>query len=850
MAILLRFYLKTKWVFRGGYLHQVVFISCSLIHKPSPTLLGYNVVTLHSFTSTLIPLHLFMAPKKSTKKTAKKAAKKTAKVEKKEIKKSVRPAEKLPIKKVLKRGGAVVDFDLGRIVHAISKAMLAAGEGSEKEAEFIARKVLSELKKLTKLVKSYVPSVEAIQDLVEKELMLEDYTATAKHYIIYREEHAKLRKQRREVPEHVRKLAEESKKYFKNSLAEFVYYRTYSRWIPTEGRRETWIETIDRYMNFMRENLGNKLKDKEYDEIREAILKQEVMPSMRLLWGAGDAARKSNVVGYNCSFIAPTQLQDFGEIMYLSMCGAGVGYSAESQTVQQLPQIKRQTKKVRPTHVVEDSKEGWANAFVAAMNAWYDGEDIELDYSNVRPSGARLKTMGGKASGPEPLMSLVAFAKEKVLAKQGRRLSNIDVHDIICKIGEIVVSGGVRRTALISLSDLDDENIRHAKDGQFYLTDPQRMMANNSAVYWEKPSNAEFLDEWVALMKGGSGERGIFNRGGIPHQVPERRWKLLKKKWDTTGTNPCGEIILASKQFCNLSEIVARASDTKESLMRKARLAAIIGTYQSTLTNFPYLSKEWKKNCEEERLLGVSITGQWDSKTVRDPDLMKKLRDEAVRTNKEYAKRFGINQSSSVTCVKPSGTVSQLVDASSGMHPRHAPYYIRRIRISANDGLFQMLKDQGVPFNPEVGQSMESANTYVIDFPVKAPGGSLFKDDMSALEQLEYWKMVKESFTEHNPSVTVSVGEDEWISVANWLYNNWDIIGGLSFLPRNDHVYKLAPYEPITKAQYEELSKRFEGIDYSKIVTYEQTDETQGAKELACAGGTCEIDVAPEVAQQ
>jgi len=783
----------------------------------------------------------------AVKKSIKKAAKKTAKPVKKITNTAPKSAVKYEIKKVQKRDGSIVDFDFGRIAYAVSKAMLAAGEGSDKEAEFIARKVFSELKKLNKLVKHFVPTVEAIQDIVEKELMLEDYTQTAKHYIIYREEHAKLRKERKEIPEHVRKLSEESKKYFKNPLAEFVYYRTYSRWIPKEGRRETWIETIDRYMDFMHENLGDKLKDKEYEEVREAILKQEVMPSMRLLWGAGDAARKSNVVGYNCSYIAPTKLQDFGEIMYLSMCGAGVGYSAESQTVQQLPQIKRQTGKKHPKHIVEDSKEGWADAFVLALKTWYSGGDVEFDYLKVRPSGARLKTMGGKASGPEPLMSLMDFAKEKILAKQGRRLSNLDVHDLVCKIGEIVVSGGVRRTALISLSDLDDEGIRHAKDGQFYLTDPQRMMANNSAVYWDKPTNTEFLDEWVALMKAGSGERGIFNRGGVRTQLPERRWKVFEKKWEMSGCNPCGEIILASKQFCNLSEIVARSHDTEATLLRKARLAAIIGTYQSTLTNFPYLSKEWKQNCEEERLLGVSITGQWDAKGVRDEKVMRKLRDEAVKTNKEYAKRFGINQSTSVTCVKPSGTVSQLVDASSGMHPRHSKYYIRRIRISANDGLFQMLKDQGVPFNPEVGQSAESANTYVIDFPVKAPGGSVFKDDMTALQQLEYWKMVKENFTEHNPSVTISVGNDEWVAVANWLYGNWEIIGGLSFLPRNDHVYKLAPYEPINKEQYEELAKRFEGIDYSKIVTYEKTDETQGAKELACMGGTCEIDVSVEV---
>jgi ribonucleoside-triphosphate reductase len=750
-----------------------------------------------------------------------------------------------PIKRVQKRDGSIVPFDLNRITNAVNKAMVAAGEGTEKDAEFIARKVHSELAKVSKIVKNFVPTVEGIQDMVEKELIFEEFAKTAKTYILYREERARLRKIGVGVPEKVRKLTEEGKKYFKNPLAEFVYYRTYSRWIDGENRRETWIETVDRYMSFMKENLGEKLKDAEYSELREAILKQEVMPSMRLMWSAGSAARKNNVCAYNCSFIAPTKLRDFGEIMFLLMSGTGVGYTVESHVVQQLPQIKRQTGKKLEKHVVEDSKEGWANAYVLGLETWFDGMDIDFDYSKIRPAGARLKTMGGKASGPDPLIALIEFSRSKILKKQGRRLSNIDVHDIICKIGEVVVAGGVRRSALISLSDLDDYEIRHAKDGQFYLTDPQRMMANNSAVYWQKPSNAEFLDEWVSLMKGGSGERGIFNRGSLQKQVPERRWKILEKDLDTTGTNPCGEIVLKSKQFCNLSEIVARADDTEETLLKKARLAAILGTYQSTLTNFPYLSKEWKEHCDEERLLGVSITGQWDCKAVRNPDTLKKLREAAVKTNHEYAKRFGINPSTSVTCVKPSGTVSQLVDASSGMHPRHAPYYIRRIRISSTDNLFHMLKDQGVPYYPEVGQNPQNATTYVLEFPVKAPG-TIFKDDQTAIEQLEYWKMVKENFTEHNPSVTVSVGDNEWVEVANWLYANWDMIGGLSFLPRDNHVYKLAPYEPISKEKYEEMAKRFKHIDFSKIVTYESQDETQGAKELACVSGVCEVDLAPE----
>jgi ribonucleoside-triphosphate reductase (thioredoxin) len=750
----------------------------------------------------------------------------------------------MPLKEVRKRDGTVVPFDRERIKSAVHRAMIACGEGSEADAEKITTGVVAYLEREQKERKDFIFSVEDVQDVVETELIFKDFAKTAKGYIIYREEHKKIRELSGVVPERVKDLARDSKQYFKNSLAEFVYYRSYSRWIDHEQRRETWIETVDRYIAFMRENLDKKLTEREYEELREAILAQDVMPSMRLMWAAGPAARKTNVTAYNCSFIAPSKLKDFGEIMYLSMCGTGVGFSVESQTVQQLPLIKKQNGhgQAPKTHVIGDSKEGWADAFVLGLESWFSGHDMKFDYSQLRAAGARLMTMGGKSSGPEPLRSLIDFSREKILRRQGRRLTNLDVHDIICKIGEVVVSGGVRRSALISLSDLDDYEMRHAKDGQFYLTEPQRMMANNSAVYNHKPVISEFMDEWISLMKSGSGERGIYNRGSILTQVPERRRKVLAKGLDTSGTNPCGEIILKSKQFCNLTEVIVRSDDNKASLLKKMRLASILGTYQSTLTNFKYLSKEWKKNCEEERLLGVSITGQWDNASLtQDAKLLATLRDEAVAVNKQYAKRFGINQSTSVTCVKPSGTVSQLVDAASGMHPRHAPYYIRRIRISATDSLFKMLRDQGIPFNPEVGQSAESAVTYVIDFPVKAPKGSVYKDDITALEQLAHWKLIKQNYTEHNPSVTISIGEHEWLAVASWLYDNWDMLGGLSFLPRDEHVYQLAPYEEITAERYDDLLKRWENIDFSKIVSYEKIDETQGAKELACVSGVCEI---------
>lgn len=576
---------------------------------------------------------------------------------------------------IQKRDGRIVPFDFDKIALALTKAMEATGEGDGDDAEVVAHKVAAEMMRIAKTYKNFLPTVEGCQDEAERQLILSGYAATAKAYILYRAERARVRKEQGEVPEHVKKLAEESKKYFKdNPLGEFVYLRTYARWIKSEGRRETWIETVDRYVDFMKENLGDKLTKKEYAEIREAILKQEVMPSMRLMQFSGDPARKCNTCAYNCTFTAPTKLEDFAEIMYLSMQGCGVGYAVESENIQQLPQIMKQTAEKLPTHVVADSKDGWCDALTLGLKTWYAGKDIDFDFSLVRPAGARLETMGGKASGPDPLRSLLGFARERILRRQGRRLRNIDAHDIICKIGECVVAGGVRRTAMISLSDLDDVEVRDAKKGQFYLTDPHRSVANNSAVYEMKPTNTELMDEWVALMKSGSGERGIFNRGSLAKTMPARRVKYLAKKGfvgkdgvirGSIGTNPCAEIILQSKQFCNLSEVIARRNDDEKSLLRKAKLASILGTYQSSLTNFRYISKEWTDHCKDERLLGVSITGQWDCPTVRDGKMMRKMRDVAVKTNEVYAKRFGINPSTSVTAVKPSGTVSQTFNCAS-----------------------------------------------------------------------------------------------------------------------------------------------------------------------------------------
>ena len=745
------------------------------------------------------------------------------------------------LSQIKKRDGRIVTFDQNLITNAILKAMQAVIEGSPEEALKVSEAVVSDLR--SKYRSGGIPGIEEIQDIVEQKLILLDFGKTAKAYILYRQKRAELRAQKKEIPEKIRNLAKESKKYFRNALGEFIGYLIYARWIPEEDRRETWIETVGRYLDFMRENLGNRLSLEDYQELFEAILSQQVLPSMRLLWSAGPAARATNVTGYNCSYIAITKIRDFGEILHISMCGTGVGFSVEEKAIQNLPQIKTQTGEILETHVIDDSKEGWSDALILGLTTWFSGKDINFDFSKLRPAGARLKTMGGKSSGPDPLRALLSFCRGKILSRQGRRLSTLDVHDITCKIGECVVSGGVRRSALISLSDLDDLAMRDAKKGQFYVANPERSVANNSTIFNSKPSSAEFLEEWLALVKSGSGERGIFNRGSLTKQLPSRRLGVIKQDLDLMGTNPCGEIDLVSKEFCNLSEVVAREGDTKETLLKKIRLATILGTYQATLTYFPYLSLEWKQNCERERLLGVSITGQWDCPVVRDEKVLSELKLEAIRTNQLYSAKFDINPSTCITCVKPSGNGSQLIDASSGMHPRHAKYYIRRVRISPHEALFKMLKDQKVPYHPEVGQIDGLASVYVVEFPIKSPEGAVTKNDLTAIDQLEYWKKVKLNYTEHNPSVTISVSSDEWIAVSNWLYENWDILGGLSFLPREDYVYQLAPYEEITEEQYNKLIKDFPDIDFSQILAYEKSEDYQGrgAQELACAAASCEI---------
>lgn len=632
----------------------------------------------------------------------------------------------------------------------------------------------------------------------------------------------------------------ESSKYFHSSYQELIFYQFYARWNDELGRRETWVEAIDRYMAYMTGKLTDKLSDAEYDEVRTALLNQEICPSMRLLWAAGGAADATNVTAYNCAYIAPTSWQDLSEIMYVSMCGAGCGFAVEQQNVAKFPIIKEQTGDKLEDIMVDDSRDGWCEAFVLAATAWANGQDVDVDYSMVRPAGARLKTMGGRASGPQPLIDLMNFTRDKMFAAQGRQLTALELHDIICQIGLIVVAGGVRRSALISLSELKDTDMRDSKAGEFWENNGQRSMANNSAVYEVKPSAADFLDEFTSLVKSGTGERGIFNRGGLENQVPDRRWQKLKDQTQV-GVNPCGEIYLRSKQFCNLTSIVVRPDDDIDSLKRKVRLATLLGTYQATLTDFGYLGDDWKKNCEEEQLLGVSITGYYDNELVRTDEVLDALREESIDANKGYSARFGSNQSTAITCVKPHGNSGQLLYVGSGMHPWFSKYYIRRVRISVNDPLLQLAIAQGIPVLPEVGYSTSTASTMVMEFPMAAPEGALTNKDVTALDMLKEWDRLKTHFTEHNPSVTVYASDDEWLDIAQFVYKNWDNVGGLSFLPRSEHVYQLAPYEAITEEEYTERKANFKDINFSELDQYEQSDNTQGAKELACVGGNCEV---------
>ncbi|MBK55903.1 MAG: ribonucleoside-triphosphate reductase [Flavobacteriaceae bacterium] len=617
--------------------------------------------------------------------------------------------------------------------------------------------------------------------------------------------------------------------------------------MPDEGRREFWNETIERYFDFFKDHLKDmcnyELDEKTRNEIEEAILDTRVMPSMRCLMTAGPALKKENIAGYNCSYVAVDRVAAFDEILYVLMNGTGVGFSVERQFTAKLPVVAEEFYLSDTVIQVADSKLGWAKGFKELVGMLYIGQIPKWDLSKVRPAGAPLKTFGGRASGPDPLESLFNFTVNTFKGANGRRLTSLECHDIVCKIAEIVVVGGVRRSALISLSNLSDDRMRHAKSGQWWEQNGQRALANNSACYSEKPDIGIFMDEWKSLYDSKSGERGIFNRESANKMAAKNGRRIIDGQ--EFGTNPCSEIILRDREFCNLSEAVIRTSDTKETLKEKVRIATILGTFQSTLTNFKYVSNVWKKNCSEERLLGVSLTGIMDNPLTNGKEkglesLLEELKEVAVETNKIWAKKLGIPRSVAITCVKPSGTVSQLTDAASGIHARHNPYYVRTVRGDKKDPLTKMMTDAGFPVEDDV---MNPNHTAVFSFPMKVDKHSVFRTDMNAIEQLELWLTYQKHWCEHKPSVTISVKEHEWLEVGAWVYENFDWMSGVSFLPFSEHSYKQAPYQDCDNNQYKELlNKMPKNVDWSMLGEYEKSDMTIGSQELACsAAGGCEI---------
>jgi len=624
----------------------------------------------------------------------------------------------------------------------------------------------------------------------------------------------------------------------------FIHTSRYARWVEKEKRRETWGETVKRYFDFfenqLKENNNFIVTPELRSELETAVLNLEIMPSMRALMTAGEALRRDNTAGYNCSYIAVNRVRAFDEILYILMCGTGVGFSVERQYVEKLPTIAENFSNTDTTIIVEDSKAGWAKSYKELVSLLIGGQIPRWDVSKVRAAGARLKTFGGRASGPRPLEDLFKFTVDTFKRAAGRKLTSIECHDLVCKVAEIVVVGGVRRSALISLSNLTDERMRDAKSGAWWNENPQRALANNSVAYKEKPEVGVFLDEWVALYKSKSGERGIFNRDACRRTVAK-----LGDRRDSSyefGTNPCSEIILRDREFCNLTEVVVRPEDTIETLKRKVKLASILGTWQASLTNFPYLSSEWKKNCQEEALLGVSLTGILDNVMMRHTvDLeitLTGLKQVAIDTNKVWAGKIGINPAAAITCVKPSGTVSQLTDAASGIHPRHAEYYIRTVRADRKDPLCQMMIEMGFPCEPCV---MKPEHTMVFSFPQKAEG-SLTRNDVSAIIHLELWLAYQRYWCEHKPSITITVKENEWMDVGAFVYKYFDEISGISFLPHSDHTYRQAPYQDCTKEEYlVALEKMPKNVDWGMVTKYEKEDKTTGTQQFACSANSCEV---------
>ena len=624
----------------------------------------------------------------------------------------------------------------------------------------------------------------------------------------------------------------------------FIHLSRYARWLETKNRRETWEETVKRYFDFFEKHLDGKPNiKKDRKVLEEAVVNMKIMPSMRSLMTAGEALIRDNVAGYNCAYLAVNRQRAFDECLFILMCGTGVGFSVERREVEKLPEVPDELFNTDTTIVVADSKIGWAKSYKELISMLYSGQIPKWDTTKIRKAGERLKTFGGRASGPQPLDNLFRFTIETFKGAKGRKLNSIECHDLMCKIAEIVVVGGVRRSALISLSNLTDERMRKAKTGQWWLDNTQRALSNNSVVYTEKPDVNIFLKEWMSLIESKSGERGIFNRNAAKKQV-ERLGDRRNPDYNF-GTNPCSEIILRDKEFCNLTEVIIRPNDTPDTLKEKVRLATILGTWQATLTDFRYLSKEWKNNCVEETLLGVSLTGIMDNVYTNGtrsklPELLHNLKQEAISVNKLIAKQLGINPSAAITCVKPSGTVSQLVDAASGIHSRHALYYVRTVRGDKKDPICQFMVENNIPYEDDI---TKPEHTWVFSFPFKSAKDAICRKDKTALEQLEFWKLYQEHWCEHKPSVTITVKDEEWIEVGAWVFKHFDMISGISFLPYSDHSYRQAPYQDCTEEQYKEFIKAMpKNIDWIGLSEFEVEDNTRGSQEYSCTSDKgCEI---------
>ena len=735
---------------------------------------------------------------------------------------------------IVKRDGRTVPFDPQRIETAIRKC--AAEYPIQADPANLAEQVVNIIS-----VKYPKPTVEQVQDEVERVLLGAGELDAAKGYILYRAEHAKQRAER-PIPPEVAAAFAESAKYFPTVLQGVQFFDKYSRFNYDTGHRETWPETVNRAVAYLDELSKGQLGPEVMEKLRRAILRMEALPSMRLLAMAGPAARRSNIAIYNCSYMPVDSLDSFVEALIISMNGCGVGYSVESEYVEQLPRIKRQSRAIPVERVfVQDTTEGWADALRLGLTTWFNGGDVEYDLSLLRPAGAPLKIKGGRASGPEPLRSLLAYARKLILSRQGSFLTTTDAHRLMCAVGSAAVSGGVRRTAMISFFSKNDKAMLQIKNGvDFSLPENQLLWnANNSAVWDGTETQAQIVRQMLEMDEGQRGEPGIFSRAAAQQTKPTRR------KTVDFGTNPCGEIQLRPMQFCNLSIAVARAGDTFESLRDKVEIATIIGTIQSMATNFPGLRPQWAANCEEERLLGVDINGQLDCPTLWEPGVLEALKHHARAINYVYATKLGINPSAAVTTVKPSGNSSQLLNCSSGIHPRWSQFYERNVRISASSPLFKVLRDAGVPMDPENGQTTKDATTWVIHFPVKAPDGAITRKDRTALQQCEYWAFVKQHWTEHNPSVTITYHPDELLPLTQWVWNNREMIGGMTFLPADDAQYAQAPYREISREEYEQRVAAFPPVDFSKLYYYETEDLTTAAQELACLAGACEIETVP-----